>query len=342
MLTGSSGGTAPAIVRALVDRGARRLLLLSRRPPAAATLAMITAAGGRALVAAVDVGDGPALAAALQRARDELGPLAGVVHAAGVLQDGMVASLTAAGLREALWPKLIGALHLHAATRGDDLQFFVALSSVAGWFGSPGQAAYAAANSALDAFAAARTAAGLPATAIAFGPWRDVGMAARLDERHRQRLRRRGFGFLAAAAAAAHLVRHRNTAAAIAVMHFEPEPGPAPRPAPNSASNSTPNSAPGLPTASPIVAPTTAATPAASLRERVRAAVARALGFADATQLDASTSFRDLGLDSLLAVDAKDHLEDLIGRPLPATLLFEHQDLDRLVAWLERLLATPG
>lgn len=334
VLTGSSGGTAPAIVRALVDRGARRFLLLSRRPPAAATLAMITAAGGRALVAAVDVGDGPALATALQRARDELGPLAGVVHAAGVLQDGMVASLTAADLRRALWPKLIGALHLHAATRGDDLRFFVALSSVAGWFGSQGQAAYAAANAALDAFAAARTAAGLPATAIAFGPWRDVGMAARLDERHRQRLQRRGFGLLAAAEAAARLVRHRNTAAAIAVVHFEPEPGQAPRP--------TPNSAPGLTTANPIAPPTAAAAPAAPLRERVRAAVARALGFADATQLDASTSFRDLGLDSLLAVDAKDHLEDLIGRPLPATLLFEHQDLDRLVAWLERLLATPG
>jgi NADPH:quinone reductase-like Zn-dependent oxidoreductase/acyl carrier protein len=336
LVTGASGGIAPAICHALVEAGARHLALLARSPVQGAWLDELRRRGVQLLPLQADVGDRTALAAALQQVRAALPPLGGIVHAAGALADGLLAGLDAERAAAAATAKLLGARWLDELTADDPITAFVLVSSMAATLGNPGQAAYAGANSYLDAFAAWRRTRGLAATSVAFGPWDGGGMASRLDERHRQRLQQHGVGFLPAALAARLLVAHAQSEP-LAVLPVRwadwlrpfgdtpPRPWRELQPAATAAVARTgPLDLLGLPAA---------ARPAA-LKAAVRRQVATVLGFQNPDQLDPERTFRDLGLDSLLAVDAKDQLERLLGLSLPATLLFDYPDLERLTAHL--------
>ncbi|MER7765162.1 type I polyketide synthase, partial [Streptomyces sp. NPDC097619] len=195
LITGGTGGLGAAFAEHFVrEYGARNLLLLNRRGPSAEGVAELVAGleelGARVRVEACDVADRSQLA----RIIDSLErPLTAVVHAAGVLDDGVIDALTPEQLARVLRPKVDGARHLHELTEGSDLAAFVLFSSVASLIGSPGQANYAAANSYLDALAASRRAAGLPATALAWGLWATAGgMAGELGEAEIARLERMG------------------------------------------------------------------------------------------------------------------------------------------------------
>ncbi|HKU42757.1 MAG TPA: SDR family NAD(P)-dependent oxidoreductase [Polyangiales bacterium] len=175
----------------LVEQGARQLVLLGRKQPstdAQRQIAQLEAAGVRVLVRSCDVGDLAQLRAALEGVQ----PLRGVVHSAGVIEDGMTLQLTAASLRRVMHPKLLGAWNLHQLTRDLPLDFFVMYSSGAATLGSPGQGNYAAANAFLDALAHFRRDAGLPALSINWGAWSEVGLAVRPDRA--ERLGERGLG----------------------------------------------------------------------------------------------------------------------------------------------------
>ena len=205
LITGGLGGIGREVARHLARRGIGHLLLAGRRgentPGAAELAAELRGAGERAecgadrgagvTIAAVDVTDRAAVAAVLAGIPTER-PLRGIVHAAGVIDDGVLSRQTAARLAGVLEPKLSGAWHLDALTRDADLDAFVMFSSVAGTFGAAGQASYAAANAGLDALACHRRARGLPAVSLAWGPWDGVGMAASLDAAQRQRWEARG------------------------------------------------------------------------------------------------------------------------------------------------------
>ncbi len=332
LITGGTGGLGAVFARHLAEQGVRRLLLVSRRgdaaPGADRLVAELLELGCDARVAACDVADRDRLAALLA-ALDR--PLTAVVHAAGVLDDGVVESLTAERVERVLRPKVDAALHLHELTAGMALSAFVLFSSVAALIGSPGQANYAAANAALDALAARRRAEGLPATSLAWGLWADAGgMAGDLGEADLARLERMGVGALPARQALELFDAALGLDAALlapvkldlAALRAQARAGLLPAllrglaPAPRRAD------------ADGSLAQRLAAVPAAD-RERVvlelvQAQVAAVLGHASAAAVGPDRAFKDLGFDSLSAVELRNRLTQTTGVRLPATLVFDH------------------
>jgi acyl transferase domain-containing protein/D-arabinose 1-dehydrogenase-like Zn-dependent alcohol dehydrogenase len=181
LITGGTGGLGPHVARWMAKAGAERILLVSRRgseaPGAQELRTELEELGAEVALAACDVADREQLEALIASIPAER-PLRAVVHAAGVLDDGVIDSLNAERIERVLAPKAHGALHLHELTRDIDLSAFVLFSSIAGTLGGGGQASYAAANAFLDALAADRHAQGLPATSVAWGAWAGEGMIA--------------------------------------------------------------------------------------------------------------------------------------------------------------------
>ncbi|WP_329050612.1 type I polyketide synthase [Streptomyces violaceus] len=181
IITGGLTGLGLATAGRLAEQGAGRIVLNGRRAPgpeAESVLAELRATGVSVAVVRGDIAEPDAAAGLVCAAVAEGHTLRGVAHCAGVLHDRLITDLEPADLDRVLRPKTVGAQNLEAAVDGHDLDWWVTYSSAAALIGSPGQAAYAAANAWLDAMAHHRRAAGRPATAIAWGPWENVGAAA--------------------------------------------------------------------------------------------------------------------------------------------------------------------
>ncbi|CAM3378391.1 type I polyketide synthase [Halomonas lysinitropha] len=183
LVTGGLGGFGLASARWLASRGARHLILVGRSGAASdearAGVAALEAQGVEVVAAACDITDRAALTRLLDECRNRLPPLRGVIHAATVIDDGLIRNLDPERIRRVLAPKIEGARHLDALTRHERLDFFVMYSSATTLFGNPGQANYVAANHWLEALAAARRHQGLPATCLRWGAIEDVGFLAR-------------------------------------------------------------------------------------------------------------------------------------------------------------------
>ncbi|WP_341675851.1 type I polyketide synthase [Niveibacterium sp. SC-1] len=184
LVTGGLSGFGLRTAEWLAERGARNLVLISRRGPrteeAVAGIARLEAQGVRVIAEACDVTDLDALRQLLQR--PDLPPLRGIVHAAAVIEDALIRNLDAAQIDRVLGPKIRGAQNLHELSRTAPLDFFVLYSSATTLFGNPGQAAYVAANSWLEALARHRRASGLPATSLLWGAIDDAGFLARNEK----------------------------------------------------------------------------------------------------------------------------------------------------------------
>ena len=198
LVTGGLGGLGLVVARALARWGARRLVLLGRRPDGRTTAAIVDEFGAMGVavdIRAVDIADAAGLAALLAELDGKGRRLAGVIHAAGVLDDGLLAGQTADHVRGVLAPKVAGAINLHRLTQDRRLDFLVLFSSITGGIGGGvGQGSYAAANAFLDALAEYRQQHGLPGRSILWGPWA-TGMGARL---HPDRLAAAGLHALSA------------------------------------------------------------------------------------------------------------------------------------------------
>ena len=195
LITGGLGALGLAIAEGLAERGARHLTLVGRKAPsadAAARIARLESNGVHVRSESADIADASAVAAVLHQIDASGVPLVGIVHAAGVLEDGALMQQTWERFETVLTPKALGAWHLHRASVQRPLDFFVLFSSMSSVIGSPGQGNYAAANAFLDALAHARRAEGLPASSINWGPWSTAGMAAELGSRRRDQWRAQG------------------------------------------------------------------------------------------------------------------------------------------------------
>ncbi|WP_104821202.1 type I polyketide synthase [Kitasatospora sp. MMS16-BH015] len=351
LITGGTGGLGALLARHLVGRhGVRRLLLSSRRGPAAegaaALAAELEAAGARVTVVAADAADRGELAAVLA-AIPAAHPLTAVVHTAGVLADATVATLTPESLTAVLRPKVDAARHLHELTQYQELAAFVLFSSVSGLTGTAGQANYAAANTYLDALAAHRAAAGLPATALAWGLWEGThGMGGRLAEGDLARWARAGVTALTpeqglalfdaalaggaplAVPVALDLARHRGGPEQPPVLLRGLVRRPRPRAALGAAEPA------GGATWAQRLAALGPEERAATVLDLVRAEVAGALGHAEAGLIEAERAFKDLGFDSLAGVDLRNRLNRVTGLRLPATAVFDHPSPAALAAHL--------
>ncbi len=199
LVTGGLGGIGCAVAGWLADRGVGTIVLNGRRPPDPEIVEAIEALRRRGIdvrVELADMTDTEAIDAMLARMDAGLPPLGGVVHSVGILADGALGNQTWEQFETVLWPKMLGAWHLHRATADRDLDMFVLFSSAAGVMGNPGQANHAAANAFLDQLAAHRRALGLPGQAIAWGAWSGLGEAEEQRERIAQRLAARGAGWI--------------------------------------------------------------------------------------------------------------------------------------------------
>ncbi len=199
LVTGGLSGLGLAVAQGLAAQGARRLLLLGRRAPGAAAqaqLAQLAEQGVTVQVVSCDVSDQVQVQTALAQV-DAAHPLAGVVHSAGVLDDGALLGQRWDRFAHVLAPKVAGAWNLHELTQGIELDFFVLFSSAASVLGSRGQANYAAANACLDGLARQRRAQGLPALAINWGAWAEIGLAAESVRRQGAQLAAQGVAAIA-------------------------------------------------------------------------------------------------------------------------------------------------
>ncbi|MBB5857237.1 type I polyketide synthase [Amycolatopsis umgeniensis] len=345
LVTGGTGGLGAHLARHLVKtHGVTDLVLTSRRGPAAPGAAELSdelkALGAHVRIEACDVAD----RAAVETLLAGIPGLTGIVHAAGVLDDGLVDTLTPERLATVFGPKAAAAWHLHELTKGHELAAFVLFSSAAGVLGNAGQGNYAAANAFLDGLAVHRKGLGLPARSLAWGRWAD-GMGGALGEQAGQRLNRNGFPALSTEEGLALFDAALATDLAASVPVKLDRAGLA-------AAGQLP---PVLRDLAPAVRRRAAAADAGELRlklaglaeaeqerallDLVRGQAAAVLGHAGAAAIAPGRGFLDLGFDSLTAVEFRTALAAATGLTLPTTVVFDYPAPDALAKYLQTELA---
>ncbi|WP_411112169.1 thioester reductase domain-containing protein [Streptomyces sp. c-19] len=356
LITGGTGSLGALFARHLVTvHGVRHLLLTSRSGPAAPGArelsAELTALGARVTLAACDTADHTALAALLGTIPADR-PLTGVVHAAGVLDDGLIATLTPERLHAVLRPKADAAWNLHRLTQDRaEVTAFVLFSSIAAVVGGPGQSNYAAANQFLDALAQHRRAHGLPATSVAWGLWEQSGgMSGHLSETDLGRIARSGFLPVPQAQGPALLDRALAlglpdvvaTPLDIAVLREQPGripvvlTGLAPAPARRAAAEEGATATGSL---ADLIAGLDGPEREQAVLEAVLGRIAAVLGHPDTSAVKADQPLTKLGFDSLTSVELRNRLSALAGSKLPATLVFDHPTPAALAAFVSGRLA---
>jgi len=332
-----------------VERGARHLLLIGRSAPSEAArekLAAMESTGVRVQVAAADVSDREALRVVLERAAESMPPIRGIIHAAGLLEDRLVAAQEWSRFAAVFAPKVEGAWNLHELTKDTPLDFFVLFSSIASVLGSPAQSNYAAANCFLDSLAHYRKAQGLPAISVNWGPWAGGGMASREGRQGQwgdEGIGIRAFAPEEALRALGDVLRRDVTQTAVMSVNwarfsrlvygseappFFSQIGDVQDDARKQEMNADRGK---------LVEELRAAHPAERrdlLIARIRERIVTVLGLESGDEPAAHRGFFDMGMDSLMALELKNALQSDLALSIAPTLVFEHPTVEDLSDYL--------
>ncbi len=348
LITGGCGGLGMEIAKSFASLGAGAIVLVGRSKPSeevSTQIALLESTGTKVVVLQVDVSDEREMVGLLDHIQAELPPLKGIVHAAGITDDGLIIHQDWSRFERVLAPKVAGAWNLHKLTQHLPLDFFIMFSAGAGIFGSAGQSSYSAANTFLDALAFHRRAMGMPGLSISWGAWADVGMAARLGDDHLDRWSNLGIQAISPDEG----MQTFNQLVLTALPHATVLPinwivlaralgGSIP------------------PILSELVKDTRVTQTnqqskkdsswlaeikkagiqmqKAIIEEMVQTQVADVLGL-KATQIpNPQQPLTDLGLDSLMAVELSNRLRINLGYALSSTLAFEYRSIDALTTYL--------
>jgi acyl transferase domain-containing protein/NAD(P)-dependent dehydrogenase (short-subunit alcohol dehydrogenase family)/acyl carrier protein len=352
LITGGTGALGSLLARHLVeDRTVRSLLLASREGPLAPRAERLRAElrelGAHVTIAECDVSDREQLARLIDAVEPEY-PLSAVIHTAGALDDGVIASMTPERLDRVLAPKADAAWHLHELTKDLDLSAFILFSSSTGTLGGPAQSNYAAANAALDSLAAHRRGLGLPAISMAWGWWADSeGMASELSAADHKRMERMGMLALSpeeglALFDAAYAIDRPAIVPArldMAVLRVQARAGIVPPLLRDLVRTPAREGASGTGSLARRLASTPEDEREQVVLDLVRSEVASVLGHDSSDAIDIQRAFNELGFDSLTAVELRNRLSGASGVQLPATLAFDYPSTAALSDFLLRQIS---
>ncbi|MCC5632195.1 type I polyketide synthase [Nostoc sphaeroides CHAB 2801] len=346
LITGGLGGLGLKLAEWMVEQGARHLVLVGRSDATDATRKAVNQlehSGAKVLVAKGDVSQHRDVSNILGKISESMPPLRGIIHAAGVLDDGMLRQQDWKRFTKVMAPKIQGAWNLHVLTQNLPLDFFVMFSSVASLLGSPGQGNYAAANAFLDALAHYRYAQGLPGLAINWSTWAEVGMAANLGSQEQQRLVAMGMDTIApqqGLQVLGQLLQQSSAQVGVVpvewsqfMQQFSADTVPALLTELGSQPKAEPPSVQQLEFVQRLEK--------VSVRDRqemllahVQDQVAKVLGRGSSHSLEPHQGFFDIGMDSLTSVELQKRLQTSLGRSLSSTLIFDYPTLDTLAKYL--------
>ncbi|MDM8560650.1 amino acid adenylation domain-containing protein [Candidatus Parabeggiatoa sp. HSG14] len=341
LITGGLGALGLQVAQWLVAQGVQHLVLVGRRGIASNTASEVVTqlrqTGVQVQVEKADVANPQDVARLLETTLDK--PLRGIIHAAGVLDDGVLLQQNWSRFTQVMAPKMLGAWNLHTLTQNLSLDFFVCFSSVAALLGSPGQGNYAAANAFMDALAHYRRALGLPGLSINWGPWSEVGMAANLDNHHKHQLAEMGMEPITLEPGLQILAQllaedHAQTGVLSVKWSVLIEQW----------GNTSPllQDVATMPlfdktVKQPVLWQRLETVPKDErpeiLRTYIQQEVAKELGFEPA-QLLSGLGFSEMGMDSLMVVRLKNRFQASLGKSLPATLLINYSKIETLVEYL--------
>ena len=340
LITGGLGALGLEVACWMVKQGARHLVLTGRRGPsdeARRVIEQLEETGARILVVNADVSDGAQVIHLFEKMEAEMPPLKGIIHAAGILDDGVLLQQKLARFERVLAPKVTGSWILHTLTLDRPLDFFVCFSSIASLLGSSGQGNYAAANAFMDTLVHHRRAMGLPGLSINWGVWGKIGLAANLDSRDRDRLAAMGMDSIEPERGISILGQLMGQSEAIQVGVFPVN---------------WPRFLQQFPVApaflselyrSPPTQSSTSANFIESLKKisdekqrgylstHIQSEINKVLGFDPSRPMDSRKKFSALGMDSLMVVEFTNRLQTSLECSLPSALLFQYSTLDELV-----------
>ena len=351
VVIGGHGGLGLRLVQWLVDCGAQKIVVAGRNDPTEKSQAVLGALAEQGVQVEIVKCDVTLLAEVKQliNCARQHGDIQSVFHLAGTRDDGFIQNLDEASFNKVLHPKLLGAWNLHQALSDCSPEFVVFFSSVASVFGSAGQAAYAAGNAALDVLAHYRRQQGLAALSINWGPWSDVGMAAKMDEQHKKRLIAQGYQTITPAdglSALAFAMRNAAQYSQLVVAPIEPKrisqlAGQRGLLRDIAGAHEQSQSISEKPQQPVLVTELTSmTTPQRKKRvEQYLLKLVKDMLQVDlAQQLDVDKGLFDLGMDSLTAVEVKDRLARDTGCKLRSTLAFDYPTIRRMAAYLVETL----